>query len=62
MVCAVCVCVFQQCMTYVRSAYGTREDAHMKAESLMPCKILGATGAVSDVDEVGRRCCCWWGC
>lgn len=40
-------------MTYVRSAYGTKEDAHVKCENLMPCKILGASGAVSDVDEVG---------
>jgi hypothetical protein len=42
-------------MTYVRSLYGTKDDAHMKAESLMPSKILGATAAGADVDKVGQR-------
>lgn len=51
-----CGFVLQQCMTYVRSMYGTKDDAHMKAESLMPSKILGATAAGADVDEVRHSC------
>jgi hypothetical protein len=49
-------------MTYVRSIYGTKEDAHMKAESLMPSKILGATAAGADVDEVSQWASifCWY--
>lgn len=39
-------------MAYQRSAYGGREDAYMKTESLMPSRILAPTGAATDLDEV----------
>jgi hypothetical protein len=46
------VCLLlQQCMAYLRSAYGGREDASMKTMDLQPSKIL-STGAGADVDEV----------
>lgn len=45
--------LLQQCMTYVRSAYGGREDASMKTSDLIESKIL-RTGAGADVDEVSN--------